>query len=250
MQFYQSLLNIQDTPPHIKEGALNCLEGDESFENLFLPFKASLETENIELVSIGIQGSVALLTSHNIGQDGIMQVLDIITTYYDKDVKIASVLVKSLGKIVLETEILSSNSLLKAIKTVYSIFLTCLSSQVQIMAQSMIYRMVHKVFSMSVVNAVVVNSQELQRIQSELQDNSSLSNSEMGGRLRISKNEKIRNAYVTFRALCKLSMKPVQDGSQESKSQALRSKYLALHLIQSLLVEKIDVFFLPAGVII
>lgn len=70
------------------------------------------------------------------------------------------------------------------------------------------------------------------------------------GKLQISKHEKIRNAYVVFRALCKLSMRPVQDGSQESKSQALRSKYLALHLIQSLLVEKIDVFYLPAGVIV
>jgi hypothetical protein len=236
MQFYQSLLNIQDTPSRIKEGALKCLEGNESFENLFMPFRECLQTENIELISIGIQGTVHLLTSHDVGQESVMELIDLITAKYDKDVKIASVLVKCLGKIVLESEILSSNSLLKAIKTVYSIFLTCYSSQVQVLAQSTIYRMVHRVFSMSLSNAV--NSEGF---VTETDEGSE-------GRLRMSKNEKIRNAYVVFRALCKLSMKPVQDGSQETKSQALRSKYLALHLIQSLLVEKIDVFYWPAGV--
>ena len=56
------------------------------------------------------------------------------------------------------------------------------------------------------------------------------------------KNDKMRNAYLVFRALCKLSMKPVQDVSQDGKSQALRSKYLALHLIHSLLSDKSHVF--------
>jgi hypothetical protein len=245
MQFYQSLLNIQDTPSSIKEGALKCLEGNESFENLCLPFRECLQTENVELVSIGIQGSVHLLTSHNISQESVMELIDLITAKYDKDVKIASVLVKSLGKVVLESEILHSNSLLKAIKTVYSIFLTCYSSQVQVLAQSTIYRMVHKVFNLSVTNAI--KSEEVHVDQTESIDSSGTQS--MQGQLRVVKNEKIRNAYVVFRALCKLSMKPVQDGSPETKSQALRSKYLALHLIQSLLVEKIDVFYWPAGVL-
>lgn len=149
MQFYQSLLNIQDTPAQIKEGALKCLEGNVSFENRFFPFRECLLSQNAELISIGIQGSMALLTSHNVGQEKIMEILDLVTANSDKDVKIASVLVKSLGKIVLESEILSSNSLLKAIKTIYSIFLTCSSSQVQIFAQSMIYRMVQKIFTVN-----------------------------------------------------------------------------------------------------
>jgi len=157
MQFYQSLLDIKDTPSSIKEAALKCLQGQESFSNLALPFKECLKTDVVELLSIGIQGSVSLLTVHHVSQEDIMQILDLFAAKYDVDVKISSVLVNSLGKLV-NADVTTSNSLLKVVKIVYSIFLTCPSSQVQVMAQSTIYRMVHNVFSISPLKVTESNT--------------------------------------------------------------------------------------------
>ena len=256
MQFYQSLLNLQETPDDIRQGALKVLEGEQSFESLFSPLKSSILTENVDLICIGIQGSANLLMTFPVDVDNINVILDIIISKNDKQSKISSVIVKSLGKIVLESENLNSNSLLKAIKAIYSIFLTSNSSQVQVLAQSTIYRMVHKVFSTASakmegdagIESGVSSSLE-SLIESEGDSRQESFQDSKEDSVGESKNDVIRNAYLVFRALCKLSMKPVQDGTLDSKSQALRSKYLALHLIQSLLMEKNHVFYLPAGVI-
>ncbi|XP_055916532.1 brefeldin A-inhibited guanine nucleotide-exchange protein 1 [Eupeodes corollae] len=44
-----------------------------------------------------------------------------------------------------------------------------------------------------------------------------------------------KDAFLVFRALCKLSMKPLQDGQPDPKSHELRSKVLSLHLLLSIL---------------
>lgn len=44
-----------------------------------------------------------------------------------------------------------------------------------------------------------------------------------------------RDAYLVFRSLCKLSMKPIPDGNVDPKSHEVRSKILSLQLILSIL---------------
>lgn len=44
-----------------------------------------------------------------------------------------------------------------------------------------------------------------------------------------------KDAFLVFRALCKLSMKPLQEGQPDPKSHELRSKVLSLHLLLSIL---------------
>lgn len=44
-----------------------------------------------------------------------------------------------------------------------------------------------------------------------------------------------KDAFLVFRALCKLSMKPLPDGQPDPKSHELRSKILSLHLLLSIL---------------
>lgn len=44
-----------------------------------------------------------------------------------------------------------------------------------------------------------------------------------------------KDAFLVFRALCKLSMKPLPDGHPDPKSHELRSKILSLHLLLSIL---------------
>lgn len=51
-----------------------------------------------------------------------------------------------------------------------------------------------------------------------------------------------KDAFLVFRALCKLSMKPLPDGAPDPKSHELRSKVLSLHLLLSILQNAGPVF--------
>ena len=75
-------------------------------------------------------------------------------------------------------------------------------------------------------------------------------------------NELIKDAYLVFRALCKLSMKPIPNPegcvlcrfkltlrSSDMKSQAMRSKLLALHLMHTLLITHPSVFLTPSVIL-
>ncbi|KAJ3102351.1 guanine nucleotide exchange protein for ADP-robosylation factor [Phlyctochytrium planicorne] len=58
----------------------------------------------------------------------------------------------------------------------------------------------------------------------------------------------IRDCYLVFRALCKLSMKaiPAPEAATELKSHSMRSKLLALHLVYTVLSSHIHIFFVPS----
>uniref|UniRef100_A0A182SCN9 Mon2/Sec7/BIG1-like HUS domain-containing protein n=1 Tax=Anopheles maculatus TaxID=74869 RepID=A0A182SCN9_9DIPT len=51
-----------------------------------------------------------------------------------------------------------------------------------------------------------------------------------------------KDAFLVFRALCKLSMKPLPEGHPDPKSHELRSKILSLHLLLSILQNAGPVF--------
>ncbi|OZJ03359.1 hypothetical protein BZG36_02985 [Bifiguratus adelaidae] len=56
----------------------------------------------------------------------------------------------------------------------------------------------------------------------------------------------IKDAYLVFRALCKLSMKPISnEGSSDLRSYSMRSKLLSLHLILTILTSHLVVFTSP-----
>ncbi|KAI8057174.1 hypothetical protein BDF22DRAFT_669905 [Syncephalis plumigaleata] len=60
----------------------------------------------------------------------------------------------------------------------------------------------------------------------------------------------IRDAYLVFRALCKLSMKPVpNDSATDLRSLSMRSKLLALHLVLDVLATHQLVFLAPVAVV-
>ncbi|CAJ0647821.1 8817_t:CDS:10 [Entrophospora sp. SA101] len=60
---------------------------------------------------------------------------------------------------------------------------------------------------------------------------------------RISQDLFVKDAFLVFRALCKLSMKPVPpESSVDLKSHSMRSKLLSLHLILTILSSHIQIF--------
>lgn len=52
----------------------------------------------------------------------------------------------------------------------------------------------------------------------------------------------IKDAFLLFRAMCKLSIKSLENESLDMRSHAVRSKLISLHIIHSIIKEHIDVF--------
>ncbi|KAH8105989.1 hypothetical protein BXZ70DRAFT_998132 [Cristinia sonorae] len=60
----------------------------------------------------------------------------------------------------------------------------------------------------------------------------------------------IKDAYLVFRALCKLTMKPLnQESERDLKSHATRSKLLSLHLVLTILNNHMPIFVSPSSII-
>ncbi|XP_046659778.1 brefeldin A-inhibited guanine nucleotide-exchange protein 1 isoform X2 [Homalodisca vitripennis] len=112
----------------------------------------------------------------------------------------------------------------------------------------------------SVIDAVVSGCEENARTASESGD--SFNNEANGSSLnRVPSQESVdmsndgdskvtpqfthilqKDAFLVFRALCKLSMKPLSEGQPDPKSHELRSKILSLHLLLSILQSAGPVF--------
>ncbi|CDR38317.1 CYFA0S02e00232g1_1 [Cyberlindnera fabianii] len=52
----------------------------------------------------------------------------------------------------------------------------------------------------------------------------------------------VKDAFLLFRAMCKLSVKTLDNDSIDMRSHAVRSKLISLHIIHSIIKEHIDVF--------
>lgn len=60
----------------------------------------------------------------------------------------------------------------------------------------------------------------------------------------------LKDAFLVFRALCKLTMKPLNTESERDlKSHAMRSKLLSLHLVQTILNTHMNIFVSPSSYI-
>ncbi|KAJ3476149.1 hypothetical protein NLI96_g11367 [Meripilus lineatus] len=60
----------------------------------------------------------------------------------------------------------------------------------------------------------------------------------------------IKDAFLVFRALCKLTMKPLnQESERDLKSHGMRSKLLSLHLVLTILNNHMPIFVAPEAII-
>ncbi|KAJ3072292.1 guanine nucleotide exchange protein for ADP-robosylation factor [Podochytrium sp. JEL0797] len=133
--------------------------------------------------------------------------------------------------------------LLRAVRTTFNIFLFSKSQNTQMLAQTTLQQMVQTLFSkvpapkapralvreLSNIRASMVGTQDSNEIKRKLDP----------------LNQTYKDLHLVFRALCKMSMKPVppQEGNgTDLKSPTMRSKLLSLHLINMLLSSHLYVF--------
>ncbi|KAJ7604556.1 Sec7-domain-containing protein [Mycena polygramma] len=223
-------------------------------------------------------------------------------------------IVKALLSLVLSSTILvHHSSLLKAVRTVYNVFLLSSDPVNQMVAQGGLTQMVHHVFTRCKISAAIPASDSVQSTvsqdgirpaaalsreasdesvetdggdgsehgsQSEHQngdeahpeangahtspppvldsvegrtsvETTSHHDSDHASHRELSINDLfIKDAFLVFRALCKLTMKPLNNESERDvKSHAMRSKLLSLHLVLTILNSHMPLFVDPSAII-
>ncbi|KAJ7638783.1 hypothetical protein FB45DRAFT_903821 [Roridomyces roridus] len=212
-------------------------------------------------------------------------------------------IVKALLSLVLSPTILvHHSSLLKAVRTVYNVFLLSADPVNQMVAQGGLTQMVHHVFTRCQVSATVSSSDSATLRSTSSQDDvppasasfevrradtvgsendtekphanaeastngvesqtisetperrvSTDGHDDLGPPLNkaLTMNDLfIKDAFLVFRALCKLTMKPLNTESERDlKSHAMRSKLLSLHLVLTILNSHMPLFVDPSAII-
>ncbi|CAK5275581.1 unnamed protein product [Mycena citricolor] len=210
-------------------------------------------------------------------------------------------IVKALLSLVLSPTILvHQSSLLKAVRTVYNVFLLSSDPVNQMVAQGGLTQMVHHVFTRCSVSATVHSSDSTRSTASSTLAESSESSTQLSvpedtkpetrpddveaeidqpvqsnsnganghhddhpesptdshslpdsARHELTMNDLfIKDAFLVFRALCKLTMKPLNPESERDiKSHGMRSKLLSLHLVLTILNSHMPLFVDPAAII-
>lgn len=155
-------------------------------------------------------------------------------------------------------------SLLRAIRQIYNIFILSLSPVNQGIAQASLTQIVNVVFdkvekiqslkqAKSTTTLTTTNTDEHQQQQ---QDEQPLTLSNLNNlndeqeRIVDQQNSSatdendliIKDAFLLFRSMCKLSVKPLENESLDMRSHAVRSKLISLHIIHSIIKEHIDIF--------
>lgn len=159
-------------------------------------------------------------------------------------------------------------SLLKAVRQIYNVFIFSLNSRNQGVAQGTltqvigtIFLRVHETFanksrmskSSSNINLRPEDStqeesgpkEKLTLAELERNTNSSIDLQRVNEANLASENDEdiaVKDAFLIFRAMCKLSIKDLDTDNVDMKSHSVRSKLLSLHIIHTILKNNIDIF--------
>lgn len=196
--------------------------------------------------------------------------------------KVELQIVRALSSCILSEDINSSchgASLLKAVRTIYNIFIFSLSSSNQGIAQATLIQLVSSIFDKidldklppfenSSIIAQNISSEEnteavgpkdvniaeditvhpqtltLETMDKLNEDNESKGDDQASLDDYSSATDQelaVKDAFLVFRAMAKISAKPVES-DLDMRSHAVRSKLLSLHIIHSIIKDHIDVF--------
>lgn len=169
-------------------------------------------------------------------------------------------------------------SLLKAVRQIYNVFIFSLSPRNQAVAQGTLTQVIGSIFSR--VNEAMANKLRLSKLSSNINlkedfDENATTRTPSEGKMTLEKLEKlngdsadsdrvneanlasekdedlaVKDAFLIFRAMCKLSVKEVDTDNVDMRSHSVRSKLLSLHIIHTILKTNIDIFLSMDAVIL
>lgn len=160
-------------------------------------------------------------------------------------------------------------SLLKAIRLIYNVFIFSLNARNQAVAQGILTQVIGAVFqrvndagfvkkpnSDSVINLKSNENVSGEDVATPTEERLTLENLE---KLNIEANDSdrvdaanqandsdedvvVKDAFLIFRAMCKLSVKDIETETLDMRSHSVRSKLLSLNIIHTILKQYIDIF--------
>ena len=172
------------------------------------------------------------------------------------DERVAVQIVKALLACVLSTSIrVHQSSLLRAVRTVYNIFLMSRTPGNQAIAQGSLSQMVNYVFSRvprkGGAEAKEETSPEAEPVTLQMLENrrsfEGATEREDGTRITSTPFDApdllVKDAFLILRALCKLSMKPLgSESERDLRSHAMRSKLLSLRMVREIMQNHLELF--------
>lgn len=110
------------------------------------------------------------------------------------------------------------------------------SQESQLIVRGILEDVVNSIVPEDSTNVTTVTSEEASLDQVPIDENSDETVAENDNMVRAKFTHVLqKDAFLVFRALCKLSMKPLPDGTPDPKSHQLRSKILSLQLLLGIL---------------
>lgn len=247
------------TAPDTPVGATNVLDPRVVFE----PLRLACESKNVGLQTTALDCIAKLVSYAFFAYDETAEaapnaaladlVVETVCDCFDDqiDERVSVQIVKALLACVLSTSIrVHQSSLLRAVRTVYNVYLMSRVVAHQAIAQGALGQMVSYVFSRVPRTGTSSDTAEPVPLGNEpvtLQMIESRHSLDGGDREETAPIDApdllVKDAFLVLRALCKLSMKPLSSESERDlKSYSMRSKLLALRTVRSVLQQHMDVF--------
>lgn len=224
---------------------------------VFEPLRLACETKSVSLQASALDCIAKLVSYAFFAEDDPSEstladlVVDTVCDCFGDQVdeRVSVQIVKALLACVLSTSIrVHQSSLLRAVRTVYNIYLMTRMPSHQAIAQGALSQMVGYVFSR--VPRAGTASEAVEPVSTEpvtlqmLESRHSLDAAEREEMAPIDAPDlHVKDAFLLLRALCKLSMKPLSsENERDLKSYSMRSKLLALRTVRGVLQQHMDVF--------
>lgn len=145
-------------------------------------------------------------------------------------------------------------SLLKAVRQIYNVFIFSLVPRNQAVAQGILTQVISSIFlritdsltSRLASNVNLVDSTPAVKLTLQnLENLNEVDSDRVEEANRASEKDEdlaVKDAFLVFRSMCKLSIKPIDNDTIDMRLHSVRSKLLSLHIIHTILREHIDIF--------
>ncbi|KAG2735275.1 hypothetical protein G9P44_001489 [Scheffersomyces stipitis] len=163
--------------------------------------------------------------------------------------------------------------LLKAVRSIYNVFIFSLSTRNQAVAQGILNQVIRAIFQRITDSGIYKNKhnrsvsnsklafrspskddfatpiddsrekltlKNLEKLNDDVEDNDRVD--EANNASESDEDLVVKDAFLIFRAMCKLSVKDLDSETIDMKSHTVRSKMLSLHIIHTILKDHIEIF--------
>lgn len=246
-----------------KSSIQQAIDNPSDIEATFIALKKTCELTSLATMkSKAIDGFVKIFELQDLSDTAKTllseRAVDVISACFEgeaTDSKVELQVIRALMNCILGTPCHGA-TLLKAVRQIYNVFVFSLSPANQAVAQGLLTQVINAIYQR--IDLAALDSLELgSRLDLEFTSNGQVTLEKMEQLNLLREDDDvdgtgdvaIKDAYLIFRAMCKISVKLIEGDSIDMRLHSVRSKLLLLHIIHTILKEHIDVFLSPKVVI-